>query len=426
MAAFVGKLKPIHEKKPTLLLREQLQAREIPWIAKKVAESPSMRVLLDGRRLTRARQRGGLDAAWRLLVPQLLQQAPDQTQFGLLTTTAYPWRTGMLPQLAAKGAQIHHHWASASVMATLGRMGLRTEWLGPGKADLLHLSHPRWFLPTRARVVVSVQSLLHRDHPQLYRPKQVQRLEEGLRGMTESACLWICASEGTREDLIRLYQVPRGRTVVVPPGTTPGFAEAAQDRKGIESVRAHYKLSDRPYFLFLGAIEARKNLKNLVDAYELAVEQGLEADLVLAGPHGFQGRRIRDACARRQRLQGRLHLPGYIPAAHLPALMAGARGFVHPARHEGTGMTVLEAMAAGTPVLCSNRGALPEVTAGAALLFEPNDPASIARTLLQNEGDAELRARMREQGLAHADTFTWERSAQQTLEAYELAMRLPA
>ena len=385
-----------------------------------------MRVLLDGRRLTRARQRGGLDAAWRLLVPSLLRQAPDELDFGLLTTSAYPWRTGMLPRLAAAGASIHHHWASASVLATLGRLGLRTEWLGPGKADLLHLSHPRWFLPTRARLVVSVQSLLHRDHPQLYRPKQVERLEEGLQGMTENACLWICASEGTREDLVRLYHVPRGRTVVVPPGTTPGFAEAATDQEGMARVRARMGLDQRPYFLFLGAIEPRKNLKNLVDAFELAVSQGLKADLVLAGPHGWQSRRIREACARRTRLQGRLHLPGFVPPQDLPPLMAGACGFVHPARHEGTGMTAMEAMAAGTPVLCSNRGALPEVTAGAALLFEPNDPASIARTLQQNEDDAELRARMREHGLARSADFTWDSSAQLTLEAYRLAMKLPA
>ena len=167
-------------------------------------------------------------------------------------------------------------------------------------------------------------------------------------------------------------------------------------------------------------------LKNLVDAFELAVSQGLKADLVLAGPHGWQSRRIREACARRTRLQGRLHLPGFVPAEDLPKLMSGACGFVHPARHEGTGMTAMEAMAAGTPVLCSNRGALPEVTAGAALLFEPNDPASIARTLHQNEDDAELRARMRAQGLARSADLTWDSSAQQTLEAYRLAMRLPA
>ena len=158
-----------------------------------------------------------------------------------------------------------------------------------------------------------------------------------------------------------------------------------RDWTPVQRVRGRLGLDQRPYFLFLGAIEPRKNIKNLVDAFELALDQGLEADLVLAGPHGWQSRRIREACARRTRLQRRLHLPGYIAPSDLPPLMAGACGFVHPARHEGTGMTAMEAMAAGTPVLCSHRGALPEVTAGAALLFEPNDPASIARTLLQTE-----------------------------------------
>jgi len=384
-----------------------------------------MKVLLDGRRLTRARQRGGLDAAWRALVPALLARAEEQLHFHLLTTSAYPWRTFGLRKLAREGAQIHHHWASSSVIAQLGRMGVRTEWLGPGKADLLHLSHPRWFLPTSARVVVSVQSLLHSDHPQLYRPKQVERLEEGLQGMAERACLWICASEGTREDLIRLYRVPRGRTTVVYPGTTLGFAGAFENTAAIERVRAKYRLDQRPYYLFLGSIEPRKNLKNLVDAFESAVDQGLAGDLVLAGPHGWASDAILAACARRTRLRGRLHLPGFIPQAELPALVAGATAFVHPARHEGTGMTALESMAAGTPVLCSNRGALPEVTGGAALLFEPNDPASIARTLLQVEQDPKTSLRLRERGLVRAQAFTWERSAESTVAAYQLAMQLP-
>lgn len=385
-----------------------------------------MRILLDGRRLTRVRQRGGLDAAWRNLVPSLLSLAPEDMDFGVLTTSAYPWRTAALPRLAAAGASIHHHWASASLLAHLGRMGLRTEWLGPGKAELLHLSHPRWFLPTQARIVVSVQTLLHREHPQLYRPNQVQRLEAGLSRMVPRANLWLCASRGTQEELIRLYHVPRGRTVVVPPGTTPGFAGAAHFPDQIAAVQARYQLTKRPYYLFLGAIERRKNLKNLVDGFELAVEQGLDADLVLAGEQGWQSSDIMAACARRKRLQGRLHFPGFVPSEHVPPLMAGARAFVHPARFEGTGMTALEAMAAGAPVLCSNRGALPEVTEGAALLFEPNDPASIAGSMLQVQEDPKLRERLRKRGLARSADFTWENCARRTLDAYRLAMSLPA
>ena len=82
-------------------------------------------------------------------------------------------------------------------------------------------------------------------------------------------------------------------------------------------------------------------------------------------------------------------------------------------------------MAAGTPVLCSNRGALPEATSGHALLFQPNDPSSIARTMLQIQEDTAQAQRLRRDGNAHAAHFTWEQSARKTLQAYEIAMTLP-
>jgi glycosyltransferase involved in cell wall biosynthesis len=384
-----------------------------------------MRVLLDGRRLTRPQLRGGIDASWCQLVPALVELGQPDLSFHLLTASAYPWRLGQLSRLAARGATIHHHWASASVLANLGRMGLRTEWLGPGKCDLLHLSHPRWFMPTRARTIVSVQSLLHHDHPQLYRAKQVARLEDGFQGMADSASYWICASQGTREELIRLYRIPRGRTTVIYQGTTAGFFDAYRNAAGIARIQGELGLEKKPYLLFLGTLEPRKNIKNLMQAYELALEQGLTFDLVLAGPRGWRSGQIMEACQARPKFRGRLHFPGFLPQDQLIHLVAGALAFVHPARHEGTAMTALEAMAAGTPVLCSNRGALPEITDGAALLFEPNDPHSIARTMLQIQEDGALHARLRSQGLARAAAFTWQRCAQETMAAYRKAMELP-
>jgi len=330
----------------------------------------------------------------------------------------------MLSELAATGAGVHHHWASASLMATLGRLGLRTEWLGPGQTDILHLSHPRWFLRTHARVVVSVQSLLHHDHPHLFQPKQVARLEEGFRSIAHRVCLWICTSEGTRDDLVRLYGVPRGRTVVIYPGTAKAFTTARGNRHLINRTRIKYGLDKRSYLVFLGALEPRKNLKNLVDGYEIALDQGLTSDLALVGPLGWKSESILAACKARPRLQGRLHFPGFLPQDELAHVVAGADAMVHPAFHEGTGITVLEAMAAGTPVLCSNRGALPEATGGHALLFVPNDPASIARTMLQIQDDAKQKKRLQNHGLAHALKFTWEECARQTLQAYDLAMTL--
>lgn len=385
-----------------------------------------MRVLLDGRRLTRRQIRGGADASWRQLLPALLDQAEDPSQFSILSASAYPWRTELLPKLAATGAGVHHHWASSSLLATLGRLGLRTEWLGPGQADILHLSHPRWFLRTSARVVVSVQSLLHHNHPQLFQPKQVARLEQGFLSIANRVCLWICTSEGTREDLVRLYRVPRGRTTVIFPGTAKDFTTARGNRLLIDRTRAKHGLDKRPYLVFLGALEPRKNLKNLVDGYEIALTQGLTSDLALVGPRGWKSESIISACRARPRLQDRMHFPGFLPQEEMAHVVAGAEAMVHPAYHEGTGITVLEAMAAGTPVLCSNRGALPEATGGNALLFQPNDPASIARTMLQIQEDQEQKTRLQSQGLAHALKYTWEQAARRTLQAYDLAMSLPA
>ncbi len=386
-----------------------------------------MEILLDGRRFTHRRNRGGVTAFWRALVPSLLatRSAAVQPHFRVLSAHPLPWRARPLAPLARAGASLHHHWAPPSLLAGLGRIGLRTEWLGPGRVDILHLSHPGWFLPTRARLVVSVQGLLHHHHPQLFHPKQVKRLEDGFRGMAEAASYWLCTSEGTREDLISSYRVPRGRTEVIYPGTSPAFAAARVDAARIEAVAGSYGLTSRPYHLFLGRVEPRKNLKNLVDAFELALSQDFGADLAIAGPYGWKAEGILRACHARPRLRGRLHFLGFVPDEDLPYLMAGAEAFVHPARHEGSGMTALEALAAGTPALCSNRGALPEVTGGAALLFEPNDPASICGAMVQAHSDQALRQDLRQRGLRRSAGFRWERCAELTIAAYQRAMELP-
>jgi glycosyltransferase involved in cell wall biosynthesis len=110
-------------------------------------------------------------------------------------------------------------------------------------------------------------------------------------------------------------------------------------------------------------------------------------------------------------------LLGPVPDADLPALYAGALAFAFPSLWEGFGLPVLEAMASGAPVAASNRGALPEITAGAALLAEP-EPEAFAEALGELVGDAALRERLRSAGLARAAAFSWERTARETLAIY--------
>jgi len=112
---------------------------------------------------------------------------------------------------------------------------------------------------------------------------------------------------------------------------------------------------------------------------------------------------------------------GPVPEDDLPALYAGATLFVFPSLYEGFGLPVLEAMACGTPVACSNTSSLPEVVGDAALTFDPADSSAIARAITRVLADAELRQVLRERGLAQAAGFSWERTAAKTLEVYRRA-----
>jgi alpha-1,3-rhamnosyl/mannosyltransferase len=118
-----------------------------------------------------------------------------------------------------------------------------------------------------------------------------------------------------------------------------------------------------------------------------------------------------------------VHFLGPIPNADLPILYAGAELFIFPSLYEGFGLPVLEAMACGTPVACSNASSLPEVTGDAALLFDPTDVATMAAAMQQMLGDQTLRRELSEKGRAQAARFSWERTAQEALAAYRVAQR---
>jgi alpha-1,3-rhamnosyl/mannosyltransferase len=177
------------------------------------------------------------------------------------------------------------------------------------------------------------------------------------------------------------------------------------------------------YVLFVGLLEPKKNLGALLAAVARLRAAGQLGDttLVVAGAAGW-GREPPSAAARRLALDGTVRFLGPVADADLPALYAEAEVFVFPSLWEGFGLPVLEAMAAGTAVLASRRGALPEVTGGAAMLVEP-EVGPLADALATLLGDRALRSRLREAGLARAATFSWTRTAAATLAVYREAWR---
>ena len=181
-------------------------------------------------------------------------------------------------------------------------------------------------------------------------------------------------------------------------------------------MRAHYSLPD-DFLLYVGTIEPRKNLTRLLHAWEPLYRAGEAPPLVIVGRRGWLSDDFY-AALEASPARDAVIFTGYVADADLPALYAAATAFVFPSLYEGFGLPPLEALAVGTPVICSNTSSLPEVVGDAALTFDPTAEEEIAAALQHITGDAELRADLRERGLRRAAQFSWERAAREPLAVY--------
>ncbi len=229
----------------------------------------------------------------------------------------------------------------------------------------------------------------------------------------------IADSEATAGDLAKLAGGRGSKTRTIHLGVDPRFSPAAKSDSA--RVRSELGLPDR-YLLFVGTIQMRKNLVNLMNGYKhaLAEDPSLPA-LVLAGTDGYRAPEIRRHALRLD-LDGRVKFIGYTPDELMPGLIAGAVGLVLVSWYEGFGLPALEAMACGTPVVASNTTSLPEVVGDAGLLVSPYDTRAIGQSLVQLTFDKTLREDLAERGLRRAGQFTWRRCAEETLAALEDAL----
>ena len=170
--------------------------------------------------------------------------------------------------------------------------------------------------------------------------------------------------------------------------------------------------------LTVGTIEPRKNLERLVAACGPLFAEGLVDGLVIVGSKGWLYEGFFASLARTP-WRERIMLPGFVADADLPSLYAGATATVQPSLYEGFGLPILEAMACGSPVCASGVSSLPEVGGQAAVYFDPYNTEEITASLRQVLGDAEMREKMRQAGLARAALFSWTHTAQETLKLYE-------
>jgi O-antigen biosynthesis alpha-1,3-rhamnosyltransferase len=245
-------------------------------------------------------------------------------------------------------------------------------------------------------------------YPQWHPADRVRWHERGLSLAVARSAHFVAVSEFTKGEMTKLLGVAPERVSVIHLGAREMFRPRPAGE--VCAWLAARKLPPR-YLLYVGAIEPRKNLAGLVEAYAgLAVELRERYPLLIAGGRAWGAVNVEDVI-RRHGVGGQVRLLGYQGDEALAVLYAGAAALVWPTFYEGFGLPPLEAMACGTPVIASASSSVPEVVGDAGLLIEPNDPAAIRgamRAVLEDEGAA---ARLAEAGLRRAAEFSWERCA---------------
>ncbi len=234
----------------------------------------------------------------------------------------------------------------------------------------------------------------------------------GLELARRRAALVLCPSRATMGDCEAAGFDPE-RLRLVPWGVRVSPVDVAA---GERARRAHRLL--RPYVLFVGTAEPRKNLGTLIEGFRSLGNR--ELDLVLVGPTGWN----EDLDARIAPLGGRARRLGFVSATDLPALYAGSAAFCYPSLQEGFGLPVLEAMAHGAPVVTSAGTATEEVAGDAALLADPRDPATVTAALVRILDEPGLADELRRRGRERAAVYSWARSAELTAQAYAEAAGL--
>ena len=230
----------------------------------------------------------------------------------------------------------------------------------------------------------------------------------------------IAVSQRTASDAIRLVGVDPTRVRVVHEAAAPGYGPRSETEFELLARRLKLKVAPRGYALFVGTLEPRKNLPLLLEAFAL-IRRELDAQLLIVGGRGWLDQPIFAARAR-SGLGDAAQFLGSLGAEDLATLYSHAGVFVLPSLYEGFGLPVLEAMACGAPVVCSNAGPLPEVAGDAAVLLPPTGAASWADSVLNVMTNTQLADELRRRGFARAASFSWERAALATRDVYREAL----
>ncbi len=284
------------------------------------------------------------------------------------------------------------------------------------ETNVVHAVALGYPVATRKRLVVTVHDLGPLTHPEFFGNTSPWIMRRSLAQMVKQADAIICVSQSTADELdAYVGNGIGGRVRVVHEGVSPGFFEVA-------GPACLQELDDlpppgTPFVMTTGKISPRKNIRGLVEAMS-TLSEIIPHHLVLVGGDGWGMNDVYEQLGNTG-FKKRVHFPGYVTDEQLRALYAAASVYVHPSLYEGFGLTVLEAMAAGCPVVTSNTWSLPEVAGDAALLVNPLDSSELAEAIEVICRDEKLASELGEKGYARAKSFQWDECARQVADVYQ-------
>jgi glycosyltransferase involved in cell wall biosynthesis len=268
----------------------------------------------------------------------------------------------------------------------------------------------------KAQTLATVHDLVSYIYPQTHTPLTNFLQKVWLPWGLKLATAVVTVSQHSKTDLCHYLGLNREKIAVVPCGVNARFSPIAEEGER-ERLAARYGIH-RPYILYLGDVQARKNVTGLLQAFARIHETLPARVLVIAGARTWKYEAIY-SMVDELNLAKDVLFTGYVADVDAPALYRQADLFVYPSLYEGFGRPPLEAMACGTPVVTSNASSLPEVVGDAAILVDPHDVDAIAGGMGRGLEDSALRAKLRTRGLTQASRFTWERAARDTITVYE-------
>ena len=389
----------------------------------------SLRVLLNDRALYRPRTGIGhyiaeLTAAMQRVEPTIEFVTPYQSCLGRekgvrmifpgrdegRPSQKMPHKTGTVTYFMRRPPQWLRDLAIGSYNVGLKAIG---RWY---RCDLYHEPNNipiRWHGPC----LTTVHDLSVLRHPEWHPADRVHWYEREFRKSLDRVSHFITVSQFTRQEMIDLLGVDPQRITVIPLGPRAVF-QPRDPAQVSHWLKSHGYPTQ--YVLTVGTIEPRKNLTTTLAAYAaLPNEYRQRFPLLIAGGGGWGDETV-DALIERHSLCENVHVLGYVEDEALAHLYAGARVLVWPALYEGFGLPPLEAMACATPVITSNTTAIPEVTANAATLVDPQDTDAIRDTLLRVLDDDAWAGELATKGLARSRTYSWDTCAKEHAKLYRL------